>query len=231
MSYCTLNDMRRVLPPNILIGDTNLGTPTVGSNASKSNISVADAYEYIQYGEEYVDGRLRPFYLCPLRQVKTFEADVLANIASGSSIPITIVDTSVFSQGMGIRIQDKSRVESATITEILGASTIQVDSVINNFYADETKISIIGFPDPIKVITARLAVSFAFDTLYVETQAPDVSTYGKTQRNLARNAVDDILSGEILLLGQERTGRRFVRGQLLDAYNSPAEINKGEEKE
>ena len=231
MSYCDLNDMRRVLPPNILIGDVNLGTPSPGANASKSNVSTADAYEYIQYASEYIDGRLRPFYLCPLRQVKTYETDVLVNIVSGTSVSITISNTSVFSQGMGIRIQDKSRVESATITDVVSSSTLQVDSVINNFYADDTKISIIDFPAPIRVITARLAVSFAFDTLYVETQAPDVSTYGKTQRNLARNAVDAILNGEILLLGQERTGRRFVRGQLLDAYNSPAEINKGTEKE
>jgi len=69
------------------------------------------------------------------------------------------------------------------------------------------------------------------DRLFVAEQSPDVSQYGKSQRNMARNSMDDILTGEVLLFGQEHTGRRFVRGSVLDAYNSPAEIQKGEEKE
>lgn len=231
MSYCDINDMRRILPKNIRIGDTNLGTPTPGSNASKSNITTTDANEYIQYAEQYIDGRLRPFYLCPLRMIKSYETAAMANIVAGTNVSITIRDTSVFNEGMSLRIQDKNQMETATVSSVTNSTTLVVDSIINNYYADNTKVSILEFPDPITIIAARLAVSFAFDRLYVETQSPDVSNYGKTQRNLARHAVDDILTGEILLMGQERTGRRFVRGQLFDAYDSPAEIQKGEERE
>jgi hypothetical protein len=69
------------------------------------------------------------------------------------------------------------------------------------------------------------------DRLFVSQQSPDVSNYGRTQRNIARDSIDDILSGEVLLFGQEHTGRRFVRGSLFDAYDSPAEVQKGQEKE
>lgn len=54
-------------------------------------------------------------------------------------------------------------------------------------------------------------------------QSPDVSTYGNTQREIAYELLDSILTGETLLLGQEHTGRRFVRGSLHNAYNSPAD--------
>jgi hypothetical protein len=69
------------------------------------------------------------------------------------------------------------------------------------------------------------------DRIFVSEQSPDVSNYGRTQRNLAKIGLDGIMTGEILLFGQEHTGRRFVRGSLFNAYGSPAEVNKGDESE
>ena len=64
--YCTVDDLRRILPEKVAIGDDNIGTPSPGRTATKrSNISPAEAKQYIQYAQQYIDGRLRPYYSCP----------------------------------------------------------------------------------------------------------------------------------------------------------------------
>ena len=130
------------------------------------------------------------------------------------------------------RLQDKSKMETAVVADTPTLTTVTLESVQNSYLtADRSKISVLEYPDPIPLTVARLACSFILDRLFVAEQAPDVSTYGKTQRNLARNAIDDILAGEVLLFGQEHTGRRFVRGSLIEPFKSPAEVQRGEERE
>ena len=96
MSYCQVDDLKRILPEKVQIGDSNIGTPVPGrpgnQGAKRSNITPAEAEYYIQYAQEYIDGRLRPYYSCPLRRIKSFETDVLSNISPGSSIIVTVND-------------------------------------------------------------------------------------------------------------------------------------------
>jgi len=230
MGYATVNDMRRLLPENITIGDTNIGTPSPGRPASRNDASVSEAEYYISYAGEYIDSRLRPFYQCPLRRIKVFETELTSSVARGQDATAQIYDTGPFTIGEMVRLQTNDSMETAEVKEVQDLHTLVLRDV-NYDYSTGDKISLIQFPDPVRLIAARLAVSFLLDALFVAEQSPDVSTYGKTQRNIARNALDDILSGEILLFGQEHTGRRFVRGSLLDAYKSPAEVQKGEERE
>jgi len=230
MSYCTVEDMRRVLPEKVSIGDRNIGTPVPGRQGStRSNISPEEAIQYIRFAQQYVDGRLRPFYSCPLRKIISYEVPLDSAVIGGTSVTITVRDSGNFALGQHVRIKDKSQYEYATITDVSSATMFTVDSVTGTY--PEGLVSILEFPDPIPLITARMASSYVLDRLFSSEQSPDVSQYGKTQRNLARNAVDDILAGEILLFGQEHTGRRFIRGSLFDAYKSPADIQRGEERE
>lgn len=236
MAYCTLVDMRRILPSNISIGDQNIGTPVPGrtgnQGSGRSNMSELNAKTYIQYAQQYIDARLRPFYLCPLRKIKSYEDEILSDINQGQDIEVTVRDSGAFSIGNVVRLQDKTKMETTSIKDVSSSTTIVIENSTSSYAsADGTKISIIEYPDPIQITATRLACSYLLDTLFVAEQSPDVSTYGKTQRNLARNAIDDILAGEVLLLGQERTGRRFVRGTLLDRYDSPSEVQRGEERE
>jgi hypothetical protein len=106
-----------------------------------------------------------------------------------------------------------------------------IGSVKNSYETYESKISILEFPDPVPLITTRLAISYAFDQLFSADQSPNVSEYGKEQRKLAINSLDSVLSGAVLLFGQDHTGKRFVRGSLFDAYQNPTpEFQFGREK-
>lgn len=236
MAYCTVSDLQNILPEKVTIGDQNIGTPSPGrplssGTSNRSNISTSQAQYFIEYAQQYVDSKLRNTYVCPLRRTKSWEGDISANITAGTNVTIAVRDSGPFNLGALVRLQDKNNYENATIAEVTSLTAIKLVTVVNNYSYLDTKISILEYPDPIPIITARYACAIILDKLFNAEQAPDVSNYGKTQRNIARDAIDGILMGEILLFGQEHTGRRFIRGSLMDAYKSPAEISKGQEKE
>jgi len=236
MSYCTVEDLRRILPENIMIGDQNIGRPVPGrignQGSTRSNLSPDEARRYISDATQYVDSRLRPYYSCPLRRTKSFETEVLSDVIPGTNISITVHDSGSFIVGQTVRLQNKYQMETATVLETTDMTTVTLESVSNTYLSsDKSRISVLEYPDPIPITVARLACSFILDRLFIAEQSPDVSNYGKTQRNLARNAMDGVLVGEILLFGQEHTGRRFVRGSLIEPFKSPADIQRGDERE
>jgi len=232
--YCEVADMVSLLPSPITIGDTNIGTPSPGrpNPTNKSKLTPELAISYIGFASQEIDSRLRPYYVCPLRRVKTYETEIIETVNTGSSVDVRVYDTGAFSQGQLIRLQSRSEMETDTIVSIKNLTTLVIDRVKNVYPMDESKISILEFPDPIPLITARLAISYCFDQLFSAEQAPNMSEYGKEQRRLASNSLDSILSGAVLLFGQDHTGKRFVRGSLFDAYQNPTpEFQFGREKQ
>jgi hypothetical protein len=238
MAYCTIEDVRRILPEKVSIGDLNIGvaSPVPGrpgnQGSNRSNISPQDAEHYIEYASSYLDARLRPFYSCPLRRTKSYETESLTNIAPGNNITVTVNDSGSFIRGDLVRIQDINNMETAIVVDAPTITTFRLVSVLSSYLtSNNTRISVLEYPDPVPLITAQLAASFILDRIFVSQNSPDVSEFGKTQRNLARGQIENILSGEVLLFGQEMTGRRFVRMSLMDRWSSPAEVQKGSEKE
>lgn len=231
MGYCTVQDVQRVLPEKVQIGDKNIGTPVPGRPASRSNFSPSDVQYFIDYAQQHVDSRLRNQYVCPLRRIKSFETGLEENVSAGSNVTVTVHDSGPFLMGTLVRLQDKCGMETATVTDVPSLTTVTLDSVQAPYEADGGRISILEYPDPIPIITARLACSYLLDKLFVAEQAPDVSNYGKTMRNMANAAIDDVMTGELLLFGQEYTGWRFMRGTLQSAYRSAADVEAGREKE
>lgn len=235
MSYCLVNDVQEILPEKVQIGDSNIGTPSPGRpgiGGGRSNISPSDTERLMILAEQYIDSRLKPFYLTPLRRIKSFETDVLNSLGHGDNVIVMVNDSGPFIRTEIVRIQDENSMESCTVKDSPTMTTFRLVHLEHDYSpSNNLTVAVLEFPDPIPVIAARLTASFILDRLFVSEQAPDVSQYGKTQRNLATLALDDILRGVVSLPGQEHTGRRFVRGSLLDRFSSPAEVQKGEEKE
>jgi hypothetical protein len=232
--YCTVQDMVALLPEPITVGDTNIGTPSPGrpNPSNRSKLTPDQATRYIRFAGEEVDSRLRPYYVCPLRRVKTYETEILQTALTGSNVEIKVNDTGAFSKGQMVRLQSRSEMEVDEVSEVKNRTTLVISQVTYTYSVDDGKISVLEFPDPIPLITARLAVSYCFDQLFAAEQSPNVSEYGKEQRRLAINSLDGVLSGAILLFGQDHTGKRFVRGSLFDAYQNPTpEFQFGREKQ
>tara|TARA_R110000824_G_scaffold148242_3_gene317896 strand:+ start:73610 stop:74311 length:702 start_codon:yes stop_codon:yes gene_type:complete len=231
--YCSIADIKRLLPANISVGSTTVGKPVPGSpeKSDRSKVSTDQLIHHIRFAQQEVDGRLRAFYVSPLRKIKSFETDILNNISAGSNVEIRVWDTNNMAVGDTVRMQGAQNLEEATITAVPNNTTVTLNRIQRDYDIESGKISIIEFPDPVPLITARLAASYVYDELFAAEQSPTISEYGEKQRSLAGNSLDSILSGTILLQGQERTGRRFVRGSLLDAYDSPTmDFQFGREK-
>jgi hypothetical protein len=233
--YCSISDMKAVLPDNVTIGDINIGTPSPGQTATKRDkMTTEQAIKFIKMGMQELDARLTSFYVVPLRLIKTYETELLNDVSAGSNVKVRVWNTSAFSKGDILRIQGPDTMESVTVYDVTDATTLTIQTISGAYYLDSGKVSIIKVPDPVPIITARLAASYAWDELFSADQAPNISNYGKEQRHLADNAIDSILEGSVNLFGQEHTGRRFLRGTLLDAYGSPtasqAQFQFGREK-
>ena len=232
--YASVADMRSLLPEPISIGDENIGTPSPGrpTTSNRSVLTTDEAIRYIRFAENEVDSRLRPYYVCPLRRVKSYETEILGNVSAGTNVEVRVNDAGVFSEGQMIRLQGPSDMETDEIGSIKNQTTLVINTVKYSYATYESKISILEFPDPVPLITTRLAISYAFDQLFSADQSPNISEYGKEQRRLASNSIDSILSGTALLFGQDHTGKRFVRGSLFDAFQNPTpDFQFGREKQ
>lgn len=231
--YCTVQDLTNLLPASITIGDQNLGTPSPGQPTTKrSSLTNDRAIFCIKKAQEEIDARLRSYYLTPLRRIKIIETPILNSVSSGTNVNVEIYDTGAWTKGDQVEIRNSDIIDVANIKDVPNMITITLDTLPHAYsQADGTLISLLEFPDPIPLITARLAVAIAFDTLFVADQEHNVSSYGNTQRQLAFNDLDGILDGTIKLYGQEHTGRRFIRGSLFDAYkNATKDFQFGREK-
>ena len=228
--YCTQQDIENILTEKITVGSTNIGTPSPGGQSQKDTVTPDLIRYYIDYAGQFIDAKLRPMYVTPLRRVKPYETEILANISSGTNVDITVHDAFSFDKFDTVRVKDSNNSEDTTVESVVSATVVQVSSLSNSYDAsDEATISSLKYPDPIKLMAARYAVAFLFDRLFNAEQATNESAYGVNQRNLAKMLMYSILTGQVRLMGQNETGRRFVRGQVMDAYTSPAEITFGQE--
>jgi hypothetical protein len=213
------------MPKTITIGDSTMVSNDVLSKQGKPDtVTTATAHQYIQFAAQYINSRLRSLYFCPLKKIKVFETPLTRNVAAGA-IEVWVNDGSRFDVGDMVRIYDAN---SSGLYLVASANPDETDpnkrgvlvltTKLQASYAasNEALVAKIDFPDPIPSLCARLAASMIIDREFVAETKPDVSNFGKTQRTLTTNDMDDILNGTIRLEGQEHTGKRFVRTSLRD---------------
>ena len=227
-NYCTIDDLKRLLPKSLSIGDSTLaGQEVIQQQGRAHDISIETARRYINFASQYIDSRLRPVYSCPLRRIKTVEQDLPKEIKSGVQV-IAVADGHSFTQGSLVRIGDDRGSDIYSVKSIydepLKINSIELERKADRSYpiSANPKISLIEYPDPIPLMCARYAVSMMIDKLFVADQTPNETTFGKLQRSLASTDMDDLVSGEIKLQGQDHTGNRFSRMSMRDAWASPA---------
>ncbi len=226
MAYCTLDDIRAVLPQNITIGTSTV--PTVQA-ARANSISVKVANQYIYFATQFIDSRLCQLYYTPLIQIKKMTVDLIHNMLP-SSTDVMVSNNAGFFAGATVMIKDDNGSELAMITDI-SETVVENTATVKNFNhitlsqptqnaydaGSHGEVSLLIYSDPIPIMTARLASALMFDKLFVADQHPDVSNYGKALRNMAITDMNAILTGQVRLEGQEFCSRRFVRTQLYDA--------------
>ncbi len=237
-NYCTIDDVKRLLPKSISIGETTLKDQEVIRSQGRANDITTDTVQrYINFASQYIDSRLRTIYQMPLRRIKTVEQDLPQDIKSGSQT-VQVGDWSPFTQGSFIRISDDAGNELFSVKKIYDdpqqINKLELDRKVSRSFqkSANAKISLVEFPDPIPLMCARYAVSMMIDKIFVADQAPNETSFGKLQRTLASNDMDDLYTGIIKLQGQEHTGYRFHRLSMHDQWKSPAsepQVGRGKE--
>ena len=241
MAYCSLQDLRDLLPKNITIGDNVV--PTVTS-ARASTIGTSVANKFIYFATQFIDSRLSQLYVIPLRRIKKVSIDLIANMMP-SSTDVMVDDISGFYVGCAIKLEDDNGTENATVS-LISENVSESGVLVRNFNhltlsagtqnaydaGSHGIVHLLVYPDPVPVMTARMACSLMFDKIFVADQEPDVSNYGKTLRNMSTIDINAILAGQVRLTGQEFMSRRFVRSQLFDAVRLAVDsvtIDQGKE--
>ena len=222
MSYCTIDQLRHLMQKTITIGANTLANQDVLTRIGKPDtVTTETAQQYIQFAAQYVNARLRATYLCPLKKIRVFESDLTTNAAAGA-IQIEINDGTRFNVGDIVRVSDTDSSGLYTVKEVFATPASMMSVTLDRKLAQSylttrsATVALIDYPDPVPSMCARLAAGMIIDKEFVAEQQPDVSNFGKTQRALAANDMDDILNGTIALVGQEHTGKRFVRTSVRD---------------
>jgi hypothetical protein len=235
-----LDDIRAILPENITIG--NIIGPSVTA-PTRSTISVQVAERYLLFAIQHVDAALSSVYLTPLKRVTVARSPIVHNMLP-SSTDVMVDDITKFRVGECVRLSDTNGSEIGRIANIptsfdegsgmkCNTRHLTLASPTMNAYdaGSDGVIEMLVYPDPVTPMTARFAASFMYDKLFSSDGSPDVSNFGKTMRNSARESLDNILIGVTRLKGQQYVGKRFVRQQLYDGVKVPVEYSKGQEKE
>jgi len=240
MAYASLDDLRTILPKNITIGNVTAYSP---SQANPSTISIDDANRFLYFATQFVDSRLTPYYLTPLKQIVEARRPIIHDMLP-SSTDVMVEDILPFAGGMGVRLKDDNGEELNRIREVVenfddGAGLrpnrrhVTLLYQTTNAYdaGSNARLEILSFPHPVTPMTAKFAVSFMYDKIFSADAAPDMSSFGKTMRNSAKEDLNAILTGQARLRGQEFVGRRFVRQQLFDGFKSPGDVEGAQDKE
>jgi len=240
MAYASIDDMRALLPENITIGNVVTPNPVA---PKRDTISTKTAQKYLEFAIQHVNASLSSVYLTPLKRVVVARSQIVHNMLP-SSTDVMVSDVTEFVVGGCVRLTDTNGTEVGRIADIpsqfdegdgllCNTRHLTLASPTLNAY-DSGSLAIIEmliYPEPVNQMTAMFAIAFAFDKLFSTDGSPDVSNYGKTMRNNAREMMDNIVGGITVLRGQQFRGKRFVRQQLFDGIKAPVEYSPGQGRE
>src|ERR1035437_10255892 len=212
MAYTTITYLNTMMPRNVTIGNVTLATPTI--NAPQANtIPTTTALRYLNLSTMWIDSRLRGIYICPLKKTKILETELTQTVPIASNY-LMVEDSGLFNIDSTVRVRDDVSSETYTVTYDKAIADndlhkLAITPVTTRAYdlSNNPMVNLIEYPDPIVLICGEICIGMLFDRIF-STQTPDISSFGKTQRTLGSNALDDILAGIIRLEGQEQTGRR-----------------------
>lgn len=225
MGYCNEQEIDNLLA-TALTSATNPTTQSrrnllqIGAVRDKNVIPDDVVQQYIQWAGHEIDATLSQLYQTPICELADFETLIYSDIDEYNDFivlekacPLTVGDTVVLIEG---DIEERH-----SVFDVISPDTFQVTDPIMYAFTTAARVLRVKFPDPIPWICARLAVASIFDKYYSAQVSPNVSDYGKTQRNLARQKIDDILNGRAILHGVRRIGRRLYDPNITEQYDLP----------
>ena len=204
---------------------------TVGKLVSDT-ISDAELYQYISWADQQIDAAIVNIYQTPLQRVNLGSFEIANDITAGD-LQVIMPDTTRFTIGDVILVRDSTsgQFQQLTIQDIPNENTLLFTTpIINSYSALTTKIERIRYPDPIPLVSARLAAAYMYDKHFAAQVEGNESDYGKYLRQHAFQALENVLLGvERLKIADagKYVGRRYYNHALDDVIATKSKPEGG----
>jgi len=238
MGYSNIINVQNILAQSLTTGTNETpGGSTPGSlieigRVLKTNLVTEDIVDqYIQWADNQIDGVLGSIYNVPFCKRADFETKLLANIpipdpydpyATPEEQFIIIDKACSFNVGDEIVLIENGHEETHVIYESLGNGMYAVEDEIAYGFTTAARLLRVTFVYPITLISSRLAAANIYEKYFAAQTAPQQSDYGKIQKQLATNDLNNILNGRIVLRSEHKIGYRFVNSELKSKYHLPS---------
>lgn len=236
MAYCSIVDVDLVLA-QALTSATNSTSQArrdllqIGNVRDKNNISDITVNQYIRWADEEINAELSQVYNTPFCELADFETTLVSDVSEYMPYiePYLVLEKNcALSIGDTVLITDGTEEERVQIEDEMGDGIYSVIPPITYPFLSGSRVIRLKFPDPIPWTSIRLAAGNIYDKYFAAQVSPNISEYGKSLRNQARQKINDILNGRTILHGVHRIGRRLFDSTITDQYGLPngSESNK-----
>lgn len=232
--YSTVSLVQRILANTLTSASpTDLTAPVnliqIGSTFDFNTIPQDDVEQYIKLSDEEINSTLSELYVMPLCEKADFETTLLADIDEYNQYIITSASCP-FYVGDVLLLTDGNNEERHVISEIVsvsGNNAFETEEPVSyGFLVSNTRVLRLKYPEPISLMSARLAAANVYEKYFMAEASPSQSEYGKWMRNMVRTSINNILNGRTILHGAHRIGlSRFINSTLSVQYGLPN--NKG----
>lgn len=223
MGYCSLGDIEKVLAQTLTTASTATsvtGLPgkltSIGRQLKLNLITEDDANFYIRLADSHINAALSQQYATPLKE--SCDEFYLAESMSEYSETIHVTNGYLLTPGDIIVLSDGQVSERAEVLSVELEVITTREPVMNLFSTPDTRVLRLKYPDPIAVISARLAAATIYDKYARAQSEPGKTEFGNSVRNEALAELNNIREGRTILHGVERIGWRFANSELLDRY-------------
>jgi hypothetical protein len=202
----------------------------IGNTLDKNLVTTDNINYYIQLADSEIDGILSQLYSSPFCEKVDFETTLYSDLDPSNNNYIVLETYCPLAAGDIVLITDGTNEERHEISEVIsGGDTFETVTDIQYSFTAGARILRVAYPTPIRFISARIASANIYDKYFSSESSPNTSQFGESLRGLAYDRINDILSGTIILHGQQRIGRRFYNPNLVDQYALPSggTIEKG----
>lgn len=232
MGLCSLNDIRKVLAQTLtsasaLSSMTSIpgNLTSIGRELDLNLITEDDANYYIRLADSHIYAAISQQYITPIKEICDLETILTADMNEYDD-SIVVKNAGIFTPGDIILITDgtfSERTEVESITE----NIVNTTEVINNiFFANDTRVLRLKYPDPLPFISARLAAATIYDKYTKAQQEPSKSEFSDILKKDALTELDNIREGRTILYGATRRGWRFANPNLVDRYGLKSQFDQ-----
>jgi hypothetical protein len=233
MGYCTKQEVIYALA-NALTSGVPTSAPSVVSitsigNSITSTVPTSELLQYIRWADQEIDGVLSSIYRVPLTRINQGSFPLALDALTADTYVI-VNDATIFTEDDIVLIRDSVNFQEMQVAAYTTATKLSFTTPLTSGYSSlDTRIELIKYPEPIPLVSAKLAAAHLYDHHYAAQAEGNESNFGKELRKNAHNTLNLILGGAIMLKipdANNFVGRRFANGSLYDVMSTRAEPGK-----